>query len=100
MIVRIFGAIALAVGLFASDAARAQQQPAPAAPPNLDAVPDKMPFATPYGSPITMERAQVLIQAAVAEADQHGWAMNVAVGRFQRRSRQLCANERRTTRLD
>jgi glc operon protein GlcG len=65
MLSRIFGAITLAAGLFATGAAYAQQQPAPAAPPNLDAVPDKMPFATPYGTPITMERAQVLIQAAV-----------------------------------
>jgi uncharacterized protein GlcG (DUF336 family) len=45
----------------------------------LDAVPDKMPFATPYGTPITMERAQGLIQAAVAEANKRGWAMNVTV---------------------
>jgi len=80
MIIRIFGAIALAVGLFAAGATYAQQQPAPAvAPPNLDAVPDKMPFATPYGTPITMERAQVLIQAAVTEANNRGWAMNIAV---------------------
>jgi len=79
MIVRIFGAIALTVGLFAAGTVHAQQQPAPAAPPNLDAVPDKMPFATPYGAPIAMERAQVLIQAAVAEADKRGWAMNIAV---------------------
>jgi uncharacterized protein GlcG (DUF336 family) len=45
----------------------------------LDAVPDKMPFATPYGTPITMERAQGLIQAAVAEAHKRGWAMNITV---------------------
>jgi glc operon protein GlcG len=38
-----------------------------------------MPFATPYGAPITMERAQSLIQAAVAEANKRAWALNVAV---------------------
>jgi uncharacterized protein GlcG (DUF336 family) len=77
MTLRSFSAIALAAGLLVSGAAYAQQQPA--APPNLDAVPDKMPFATPYGTPITMERAQGLIQAAVAEANNRGWAMNVTV---------------------
>jgi uncharacterized protein GlcG (DUF336 family) len=59
----------------AGSAAYAQQ----AAPPNLDAIPDKMPFATPYGAPIAAQRAQDLIQAAVAEAAKRGWAMNVAV---------------------
>jgi glc operon protein GlcG len=53
----------------------AQQQ----APPNLDAIPDKLPFNTPYGPPIGAERAQSLIQAAVAEATKRGWAMNIAV---------------------
>jgi uncharacterized protein GlcG (DUF336 family) len=73
-------AIALAAGLFAAGSAYAQQQAAaPAAPLNLDAVPDKMPFATPYGTPITMERAQVLVQAAVAEANKRGWPLNIAV---------------------
>jgi glc operon protein GlcG len=80
MTLRMFTAIALAAGLLVSGAAYAQQQPAaPAAPPNLDAVPDKMPFATPYGTPITMERAQAAIQAAVAEANKRGWALNITV---------------------
>ena len=80
MTLRIFTAIALAAGVFVAGAANAQQQPAaPAAPPNLDAVPDKMPFATPYGTPITMERAQAAIQAVVAEANKRGWAFNIAV---------------------
>jgi len=38
-----------------------------------------MPFATPYGAPITMERAQAAIQAAVAEANKRGWALNITV---------------------
>src|SRR5579863_3417014 len=45
----------------------------------LDAIPDKMPFSEPYGAPISAQRAQSLIQAAVAEAMKKGWAMNIAV---------------------
>src|ERR1700683_1846960 len=45
----------------------------------LDFVPDKMPFDTPYGPPISLERAQALIGAAVAEAKRRNWKMNVSV---------------------
>jgi glc operon protein GlcG len=45
----------------------------------LDAVPEKMPFSTPYGAPISLQRAQALAQAAVAEATKHGWQLNIAV---------------------
>ena len=82
MTLRMFTAIALAAGVLAAGAAYAQQQPAPAAAPaapDLNAVPDKMPFATPYGTPIAMERAQAAIQAAVAEANKRGWALNITV---------------------
>jgi uncharacterized protein GlcG (DUF336 family) len=79
MKLRTLTAIALATGLLAAGAANAQQAAAPAAPPDLNAIPDKMPFANPYGAPITMDRAQGLVQAAVAEATKRGWAMNVAV---------------------
>jgi glc operon protein GlcG len=78
MTLRMLPVIALAAGLFASGNAYAQQQ-APAGAPDLNAVPEKMPFATPYGTPITMERAQSLIQAAVDEAHKRGWAMDIAV---------------------
>ena len=44
-----------------------------------DVVPDNMPFNTPYGAPISLERADAAIAAAVAEAKKHNWAMNVAV---------------------
>jgi glc operon protein GlcG len=50
------------------------QQPNP-----LDAVPDKMPFDLPYGVPISLDRAQTAIGAAVAEAKKRDWRMNVAV---------------------
>jgi len=50
------------------------------APPNpLDIVPEKMPFDVPYGPPISLERAQAVINAAVAEAKNRDWKMNVAV---------------------
>ncbi len=52
------------------------QQPAP---PNRDAIPEKMPFSTPYGAPIGAQRAESLIQAAVAEATKKGWPMDIAV---------------------
>ena len=45
----------------------------------LDAVPDKMPFSTPYGAAISLQRAQALIQVAVAEAIRRGWQLNIAV---------------------
>ena len=72
MTLRVFAAALLAGGVLAAGQAYAQA-------PNLDAIPDKMPFATPYGPPISMDRAQSLIQAAVAEAKKRGWDMNVAV---------------------
>ena len=45
----------------------------------LDAVPDEMPFDVSYGRPISLDRAQAVIQAAVAEAKERNWKMNVAV---------------------
>jgi uncharacterized protein GlcG (DUF336 family) len=45
----------------------------------LDVIPDKMPFNIPYGAPISLSRAQAAIAAANAEAEKHGWALNVAV---------------------
>jgi glc operon protein GlcG len=52
-------------------------QPATSNP--LDAVPDEMPFDVPYGPPISLDRAQAVIHAAVAEAKQRNWKMNLAV---------------------
>jgi glc operon protein GlcG len=49
----------------------------------LDAVPDEIPFDVPYGPPVSLDRAQAVIQAAVAEAKKRNWKMNVAVA-FQR----------------
>lgn len=45
----------------------------------LDTVPEKMPFDVPYGAPISLERAQGVIAAALAEAKRHDWKMNITV---------------------
>jgi uncharacterized protein GlcG (DUF336 family) len=71
-----FTLAAVAVACFGPDWARAQQ-PAPANP--LDAIPEKMPFDIPYGSPISLDRAEAAIGAAVVEAKKRTWKMNVAV---------------------
>jgi glc operon protein GlcG len=52
------------------------------APPTsnpLDVIPDEIPFDVPYGPPITLDRAQAVIDAAVAEAKKRNWKMNIAV---------------------
>ena len=57
------------------------QTPA-AAPPAvnpLDAIPDNMPFDVAYGAPISLDRAEAAIAAAVAEAKKRHWKLNVAV---------------------
>jgi glc operon protein GlcG len=48
-------------------------------PNPMDAVPDKMPFDVPYGTPISLERAEAAIAAAVAESKKRDWKMNIAV---------------------
>jgi uncharacterized protein GlcG (DUF336 family) len=45
----------------------------------LDFVPDQMPFDVPYGPPISLDQAQTVIRAAVAEAKKRNWKMNLAV---------------------
>ena len=60
-------------------AASATRAPQPTEANPLDFVPDKIPFDTPYGPPISLDRAQAIIQAAVTEAKKRNWKMNVAV---------------------
>jgi glc operon protein GlcG len=60
--------------LCAGTSAGAQQAPNP-----LDAIPEKMPFDVPYGAPISLDRAEATIAAAVAEAKRRDWKLNVAV---------------------
>ena len=63
----------------AASAAGTSRAVQPAETNPLDFVPDKMPFDTPYGPTISLDRAQSLIDAAVAEAKKRNWKMNVAV---------------------
>ena len=52
---------------------------APPASNPLDAIPSEVPFDVPYGPAISLDRAQAVIHAAVAEAKRRKWKMNVAV---------------------
>ncbi|HSU78402.1 MAG TPA: heme-binding protein, partial [Burkholderiales bacterium] len=65
---------AIAATLAASVSAQQPAQPNP-----RDAVPDKMPNDIPYGAPISLDRAQAAINAAVAESKKRGWKLNIAV---------------------
>lgn len=78
MKLRTLTAIAFVSGLLAVGAAYGQAQP-PAGAPDLNAIPDKMPFNVPFGTPISYEKAQSVIQAAIAEANKRGWPENFAV---------------------
>ncbi len=57
-----------------SSFAQQPQQPNP-----MDVVPDKMPNDIPYGPPISLDRAQAAINAAIAESKKRGWKLNVAM---------------------
>lgn len=63
----------LALALLAATASHAQQ------PNPLDAVPEKMPFDVPYGAPISLERADAALAAAVAESKARSWKMVCSV---------------------
>ena len=45
-------------------------------------MPEKLPLNTPYGAPISLQKAEDAIRAAVAEANKRGWALNIAVVDF------------------
>jgi uncharacterized protein GlcG (DUF336 family) len=79
-LMRVRSAVALvfSCALLVVGEAHGQQQTSPTPNP-LDAVPEKMPFSTPYGPPISAARAQAAIEAASAEAGKRGWALNIAV---------------------
>jgi len=69
-----FNASALMLtALFAAGASHAQQ------PNPLDAVPEKVPFDVPYGAPISLERADAVLAAALAQAKSKGWPLVCAV---------------------
>jgi glc operon protein GlcG len=79
MKLRVLMAAVLAAGVIATSVAYAQQPAAPVTPPDLNVVPDKMPFNIPYGTPIGVDKAQSMIQGAIAEANKRGWPENFAV---------------------
>ena len=72
MTLRLRAAILTACLGFSGAAAAQQANP-------LDVIPDKMPFTTPYGAPISLARAEAAIAAARAEAEKHDWALDIAV---------------------
>jgi uncharacterized protein GlcG (DUF336 family) len=45
----------------------------------LDAIPNEIPFDVPYGLPISLDRAEGIIRAALAEAKKRNWKMNIAI---------------------
>ena len=55
-----------------------QAQPAPAANP-MDVVPEKMPFDVPYGAPITLDRAEAVLTAALGESKNRNWKLICSV---------------------
>ena len=63
----------LGTSLLIAGGGRAQQ------PNPLDAVPDKMPFDVAYGAPITLDRADAVLAAAVAESKKRDWKLVCAV---------------------
>jgi glc operon protein GlcG len=60
---------ALGLAMLAVTSAQAQ----PANP--RDAIPEKMPFDVPYGAPISLDRADALLVAAISEAKAHNWKL-------------------------
>ena len=73
---QVLAVTAIGAAVLVASPIRAQTPPAPNP---LDTVPDKMPFDVPYGTPISLERAEAAIAAAVAEARKRDWKLNVAV---------------------
>ena len=53
----------------------AAQAPAPAPAP----IPDAVPFDIPYGTPISLDRAKQVSDAAAAEAKKRNWKMAIAI---------------------
>jgi glc operon protein GlcG len=76
--IAVFASALLDAGLLGA------QQPAPTFPTAsnpypLDSVAEKMPFDVPYGAPISLEKAQAAIAAAIAESKKHDWKHVIAV---------------------
>ncbi len=74
----LYGLTAL-TGITVHGQAANKQLPTDQSANPLDKVPAVMPYATPYGSPVTLGRAGAIAQAAQAEAERRGWSMAIAV---------------------
>jgi glc operon protein GlcG len=85
MKIRVLSMAFLGAALFMVGPAAAQAPATPPAAPAapaanpLDVIPEKMPFANAYGAPISLDKAEAALAAAVAEANKRGWQMNMAV---------------------
>ena len=93
MTLRLHTAILTAFLGFSSAAGAQQANP-------LDVIPDKMPFNTPYGAPISLTRAQAAIAAATRRGGEPGLGAQCRRRRFRGQSRRLRAHGRRAARLD
>jgi uncharacterized protein GlcG (DUF336 family) len=65
----------MTVAVLASGAAFAQTP----APNPMDVVPEKMPFDVPYGAAITLDKAEAVLNAALAESKKRDWKLVCAV---------------------
>jgi glc operon protein GlcG len=75
---RFLNVAILGTAMLAAGGSWAQQPAAQQANP-LDTVPDVMPFDVPYGAPISLDKADAAIAAAMAESKKRNWKMIVAV---------------------
>lgn len=65
----------LLTGVLCACAAASQAQ----APNPLDNVPEKMPNDIPYGAPIALDRAEKVLDAALAESQKRSWKLVCAI---------------------
>jgi glc operon protein GlcG len=70
--------LVLAAIVYLCSPSYAQQPTAPANPP-AGGTPDRVPFDIPYGAPIHLDRAKLVIAAAQAEAERRQWNLSIAV---------------------
>ena len=66
--------LAALLAVFATGASAQEPKPNP-----FDVVPDKMPNDIPYGAPISLDRADAVLAAAVAESKKRDWKLICAV---------------------
>jgi glc operon protein GlcG len=75
-------AFTLSAAILISGQALAQTPPpaAPPPPPAAGGTPEQMPFAVPYGAPITADRATRIVGAVLTEARKHpSWQFAISV---------------------